>query len=693
MLRSRRAPGPRPGFPPEMSAPPSPSSLHTLLLSELPAWMDSLRSGLIAHLPLLVQAGAPAASCADVAAVVRQHLPLWTAETARALHDWPESAPFHRTQPGAGGFHDEGEAEASAALLRLAEALEAQQAPRLARLRERLGMQSAAGTPQAGQHRQDPLQPEGLIHAVWLGSAALDLAPPSRYLLLQAAAGPMLTLAGSALGHLEAHLPPADEKAQPAVALDPSLLRRARPAGPPATGLPLYRAGALDSLRLAIQPRVEAVGPEVASSLRELDEMICRIVSAPGPVTGPEGSSRLPNPVLDSLPWIQSVARYDSDRQVIELIAQLFEVLQQDPQLPRSVRQRLGLLQLPVLRTALAEPRVLDSAEHPAWRLIDRIGRHTLGFSDPQDPRLLRAAEGIEWVCDRLSTRERPTGAAFESALGVLEQILAGELALERQQRGADREHALRERQLRRAQTVQRRRIQARLMEQEQVRGEPLQALLRAFLLGVWPRVLAQAALDEDEGPQVFERLDRVLTPLLHTLAQVGPDGQELMDPLLERVQQGCADAGVPPARHEAVSACVERLAGRRLPAPEAGPPAADDGSDLLHAAILGSFFDLGQPLDEPVPEAVAHAPRDWLHRLQPGDWCRMPVDGRWRVLRLLEGGPGERVYLFSEAARDGIHAFSARALERLMLAGLAGPYESRSLLERTVDGLLARGH
>lgn len=676
-----------------MSAHPSLASLHALLLSGLPTWMDELRAGLLENLPVLVREGAPAAGCADLAAVVRRHLPLWTQAVGQALHDWPERPVLGLPRLGGNLLQDEEEVEASAALLRLAEVLEIQQAPRLARLRRRL-LAAGVETP-APRLAHDPLQPEGLLHAVWTGTAALDLHPAGRYLLLQAAAGPLLGFAVSALAHLEVALPAQELPALMEPSADAAPQRRARPVGPPTSGLPLYRAGSLDGLRLRILPNVEAVGPVVANSLRELDDLICRIVSSAAPVPGPEGSRRLSNPVRDCLPLIQAVARHDADRQVIELIAQLFDTLLGDEQLPLLIRQRLGLLQLPMLRIALAEPRVLDSANHPAWRLIDRIGRHTLGFSDENDPRLLRAAEGIEWVCDRLSSRERPTAAAFESALGVLEQILAGELALELQQRMPERERLALERHLRSEQAVHRRRIQAWLMEQEQVHAEPVDPLLRSFFFGVWPRVLAQVARDENEGRLRAEGLGQVLAPLLHNL-RAGPGAGEHalaqrreLTELIERLQLGCAEIGVPEARREALFESIWQGVERRLPAPRAAEAAADEAG-LASATVL-SFFDLGQPLDEPVPEAAARPPRDWLYRLQPGEWCRLPVDGRWRVLRLLEPATGDQPWLFSEAGRDRCHAFSRRALERLVQAGLAGPYEGRSLLERAVDGLLAR--
>lgn len=676
-----------------MSAHPTLASLHALLLSALSTWMDELRAGTLENLPILAREGAPAAACADVAAVLRRHLPLWTQAVAEALHDWPERPMLGLPRQGGNLLQDEDEVEASAALLRLAEVLEVQQAPRLGRLRQRL-LAAGGAAQQALRPAHDPLQPEGLLHAAWTGSAALDLDPAARYLLLRAAAGPLLGFAVSALAHLEVALPVQELPALPERPGDATPQRRAWPVGPPTSGLPLYRAGSLDRLRVRILPHVDTVGPVVAHSLRELDELICRIVSSTAPVPGPEGSSRLSNPVLDCLPLIQAVARHDADRQVIELIARLFDTLLSDPQLPLLIRHRLGLLQLPVLRIALAEPRVLDSASHPAWRLIDRIGRHTLGFSDDDDPRLHRAAEGIEWVCDRLCSRERPSATAFESALGVLEQILAGELALELQQRTPERERLAFERRLRSEQAVHRRRIQARLMEQEQVHAEPVDPLLRSFLFGIWPRALARMALDENEGRLRAEALEQVVARLLDSLRTASGPGLEPLvqrrelTELAERLQHGCAEIGVPEARQEAVFDCLWQGMERRLPAPR-GEDGAAEPAELAAAGVL-SFFELGHPLDEPVPEAAARPPRDWLHRLKPGEWCRLPVDGRWRVLRLLEPATGDQPWLFSEAGRDRCHAFSRRALERLVQAGLAGPYEGRSLLERAVDGLLA---
>lgn len=670
-------------------APDCSNNLHLIVLPALPGWIESLSRGVIQTLPRLAQDGVPVVTCVELEAVVRRHEALWAAEAARALLEWPERPMRYLPRPALRLLHDEAEVEISAALMRLAEAIEHQQGTRLKRLRHLL-----AGPHSGRDPSWDPVQPEGLLGVLWRSSAVLDLPAGSRYALLQAAAGSLIELVGTALAFLEREL-------SSTLSTDPNMpwpqaaadrLRWALPGGAPPSGVPLHRAGTLDSLRLRIQPQGEVVGPVIARSLRELDQMLRRVVDVPDRSFGPQDAGRVSNRVLARLPEIHAFARHETDRQIVEMIARLFEVICNDAQLPLPVRHSIEQLQLPVLRIALAEPRLLDSDRHPAWLLIDCIGRHTIGFTLADDPRLHRAVEGIDHVCTRLAAHERADARAFQAALDALTRIFRAELALELESRCADRQRLRREQKLERIQARQRRRTLARLIEVQQTEGVRVDPLLRNFLFAALPRAIAQLTLDETEQSLRLHALQAALDPLIDRIkgastAKKADQLQRDLPILLEVLRQGCVEAGVPEPQREAVLECIRQAPPRLegLAAEPADPPPGGASVD----PPLASFFDLGHPLDEPHPKAASRAPRGWLQTLQPGDWCRLPVEGRWRVMRLVEAGDAGEPWLFSEALLDRCHAFTRRALDRMIRAGLAGPYDRRSLLERAVDGLL----
>ena len=125
--------------------------------------------------------------------------------------------------------------------------------------------------------------------------------------------------------------------------------------------------------------------PELEQALLRLDELLRHLpseVSLAG--RGTPGGNRLEQ----HRAALVASAGEPIDRQVIELATRLFESLLSDSQLPGSFRPMLARMQIAVLRVVLAEHAVLDSYEHPVWRLLDRIGEVSLGYSRIEDPRL-----------------------------------------------------------------------------------------------------------------------------------------------------------------------------------------------------------------------------------------------------------------------------------------------------------------
>lgn len=58
----------------------------------------------------------------------------------------------------------------------------------------------------------------------------------------------------------------------------------------------------------------------------------------------------------------------------------MFQSILTEDRIPPAVRIWFARLQVPVLRVALAEPEFFSNMEHPARKLIDRMGSVALGF-------------------------------------------------------------------------------------------------------------------------------------------------------------------------------------------------------------------------------------------------------------------------------------------------------------------------
>ena len=77
---------------------------------------------------------------------------------------------------------------------------------------------------------------------------------------------------------------------------------------------------------------------------------------------------------------LKQAASTPTEKATIEVVALMFQAILAEERIPPSVRVWFARLQIPVLRVALAEPEFFSALQHPARRLIDRMGSCVLGF-------------------------------------------------------------------------------------------------------------------------------------------------------------------------------------------------------------------------------------------------------------------------------------------------------------------------
>ncbi|MEP6506039.1 MAG: DUF1631 family protein, partial [Betaproteobacteria bacterium] len=97
-----------------------------------------------------------------------------------------------------------------------------------------------------------------------------------------------------------------------------------------------------------------------------------------------EGSSLAPAEMVDALraqkQALKTAATTQEERATIEVVALLFASILTEERIPSAVRVWFARLQMPTLRVAMSEPDFFSSAQHPARRLIDRMGACVMGF-------------------------------------------------------------------------------------------------------------------------------------------------------------------------------------------------------------------------------------------------------------------------------------------------------------------------
>jgi hypothetical protein len=77
---------------------------------------------------------------------------------------------------------------------------------------------------------------------------------------------------------------------------------------------------------------------------------------------------------------LKQAAATPVERATIEIVALLFQSILTEDRIPATVRVWFARLQMPVLRVAVSEPDFFAAVDHPARRLIDRMGACVMGF-------------------------------------------------------------------------------------------------------------------------------------------------------------------------------------------------------------------------------------------------------------------------------------------------------------------------
>lgn len=94
----------------------------------------------------------------------------------------------------------------------------------------------------------------------------------------------------------------------------------------------------------------------------------------------PAAIGQLVNQVRErSADWKEK-AGTKGEKATIEVVALMFQSILSEDRLPPSIRVWFARLQVPVLRVALAEPQFFSDLNHPARKLIDRMGSCVMGF-------------------------------------------------------------------------------------------------------------------------------------------------------------------------------------------------------------------------------------------------------------------------------------------------------------------------
>jgi Protein of unknown function (DUF1631) len=405
---------------------------------------------------------------------------------------------------------------------------------------------------------------------------------------------------------------------------------------------------------------------------------------------------------------LKQAATQESEKATIEIVALMFQSILAEERIPPVIRVWFARLQIPVLRVALSETEFFGSLQHPARRLIDRLGSCVLGFNvtvsgGAMESEVRRIVQVIEQYPE---TGRR----VFQIVYDEFEKFLSKFLS---EQEGTARVVTLAQ-QVEQKETMA---IQYTIEMRNMLNDMPVRDGIREFLFKVWAEVLAIGAMKN--GPQHQEtimlkraaadlvwaasakpnREDRArviadlpaLLQLLRTgMSMLGLSAQA-QDEHLKVISDTLADAFMSKTEGismERIEAMAKRLANLEdyLSDEDVGDLPLDTESLVtmigLDAADVQIITDGGsQPTD---------AMRLWAQELQLGSWFSLDHNGQVNLVQFAWCSDRKQLHLFASA--DGRNfLIQIKRLAAYLQAGLLVPTEEEALTVRATRDALAK--
>lgn len=394
---------------------------------------------------------------------------------------------------------------------------------------------------------------------------------------------------------------------------------------------------------------------------------------------------------------LKAAATTPAERATVELVALLFQAILTEERIPAQLRVWFARLQMPTLRVAIAEPDFFSTADHPARRLIDRMGACVMGFEGgaevlgtPLEAEIKRVVQVVEAFPD---TGRR----VFQTVLNEFEKFLEGYF---RDYNEKSRAGVSLAQQVEQRETLA---IQYTIELRKLLGDVPVHEGIREFMFHVWADVLATAAVRH--GPQSAEvkTVRAAASELLWTASAKTSreDRAEVirrLPPLLTTLRQGMSSVGLAAekqdnaikslnlaltaafsARSTAISPQQLDELKERLEMIEELLPDEEVEIDETWVLDSGSHQQEGLEIVADGGSMPGPAMLQWASELQLGAAFMLEYRGRHQSVRLVWQGMSRQLSLFS-AADGRCVLFQKARLAAFLQAGLLVPLQDESL-------------
>ena len=414
---------------------------------------------------------------------------------------------------------------------------------------------------------------------------------------------------------------------------------------------------------------------------------------------------------------LKKAAATPEERATIEIVAMLFQSILTEERIPAAVRVWFARLQMPVLRVAVSEPDFFATIDHPARRLIDRMGACVMGFDSAASGPVSASASSADDALEREIKRVVQVVEAypdtgrrvFQTVLTEFEKFLEHYFKIENE---VTRKGVSLAQQVEQRETLA---IQYTIELRRMLNEVPVQEGVRQFLFHVWADVLAttavrygshgdatktmkRAAADliwsasakvtREERAEVIRRLPVLLKSLREGMGAAGMDTPE-QDEQIQQLNNSLAAAFTAKAAaipDDRLRELMERLETLE----ELLPDTAD--VDIEESMVLDlsghQSSELEVVLDGgamPTPAMIA-----WARELQVGSWYMLDRGGRSEAVQLAWHGMRKQLSLFvTQHGRCVL--FQQQRLAAYLQAGHLLPAQDEALTVRATRSALAK--
>ncbi|MBC7608832.1 MAG: DUF1631 domain-containing protein [Polaromonas sp.] len=405
---------------------------------------------------------------------------------------------------------------------------------------------------------------------------------------------------------------------------------------------------------------------------------------------------------------LKSAAATSTEKATIEIVALMFQSILAEDRIPPAVRVWFARLQMPVLRVAISEPEFFGSLQHPARRLIDRMGSCVLGFDIDVSGGAMEAE--IKRVVQVIEQYPETGRRVFQLVYDEFQKFLSKFLS---EQGSAARVVSVAQ-QVEQKETMT---IQYTIEMRNMLNDLPVREEIREFLFKIWAEVLAIAAMrngpqhqetitlkraaadlvwaasakpNRNDRAKVIADLPKQLQLLRLGMSMLGMS-TKAQDEQLKIISETLADAFM--SKTDGIS--MERIdvMAKRLANLEDYLSDEDVGDLPLDTESLVTMIGIDASDIEVITDGGSHptyAMRAWAQELQLGAWFSLDHNGRVSHVQFAWRSDRKQLHLFASA--DGRNfLIQARRLAAYLQAGLLVPTEDEALTVRATRDALAK--